>query len=100
MRRVACTLLLSALACGHRPSDADNPPSVVADAAGIPEQADAGTDAGSPTDAGATDACPQTPMLLWTRLVSNQFASQIATDENGNLYWLESDLTPHLSVVY
>lgn len=140
MRWVACLLLLSALACTDYSGIAASPQTSIADAAGIPAQPDAGSDAASPTDAGGatssdsgvadagpsndagvgdagpgTDAgsadagpppatigtmeCSELPALLWSRTLSDGFGYAIAADEDGNLYWLESDSAPHAFLV-
>jgi hypothetical protein len=86
------------------------------DAGGISEDGgatDAGTvpDGGSAPDAGPADAGPATigtvpcggaPALLWTRTITNDVEYEnfrIAADENGNLYWFESDSLPHRFLV-
>jgi hypothetical protein len=63
------------------------------DAGAIP---DAGApDAGNPSDGGTiasitTDACPANPPLLWTRSITTADVDfRGATDESGNLYWIE-----------
>jgi outer membrane protein assembly factor BamB len=58
---------------------------------------DAGSqiDAGNPLDGGPLAqldvvACPSTPQILWTRSVTDADVDfRGATDESGNLYWLE-----------
>jgi len=78
---------------------------------GTPSE-DAGVpDGGSASDAGPADAGPATigtvpcggaPALLWTRTITNDIDYgnfRIATDENGNLYWFESDSVPHRFLV-